>query len=191
MAPPPLGTKPYHALDDLHVLLSDKEADRSHIDPSELRAALLERIDDSLDDIEVMAHQIAMDSRIVADLFWDEAKEQFELKNPGNLGVRVRINNGSLEVAYFRNGFTRKGESKNKGGKTFYSTHIRRSGKFRYARRDFGLAESWERDLAIEHEKEHERNRKLFAELSKARRYMRSLRKKVIEMDDDLDDESV
>lgn len=160
------------------LLEPDAEAERTAIDPLELGRSLQRQVDHLLDGIDVAIHQVALDSRIVADLFWEEQAERFQAKEPGILGVRVRINKGTLEVAYFRNAFTRKGDSKR--NKAFYAKHIRKSGKYRYAARDFAGAYPWEKALAIEHEDEHAKNRKLFAELSSARRYLRGIKKSLV-----------
>lgn len=168
-----------HDLSDIeavrHLLNPEAEGERAEIDPGSLSASLRDTLDVMLAQLDTAIHQVALDSRIVADLFWEEQADRFKSKEPGVLGVRVRVNKGTLEVAYFRNAFTRKGDSKR--GKSFYAKHIRKSGKYRYTSRDFSGAYDWEKALALEHEEEHEKNRKLFAELSRARRSLRMVRK--------------
>ena len=107
---------PHAALHDLPALVSllapDNEAERESIDPQEISQALTMSVDEMLARLDVAIHQIALDSRVMADLFWEEQLDRFEQKDPGVLGVRVRVNKGTLEIAYFRNAFTRKGTSK-------------------------------------------------------------------------------
>lgn len=164
----------------IRLLEPGAESERAELDPSSLDVALLRQIDGMLSRIDLAIHHVALRSRIVADLFWEEQQEHYESKDPGTLGVRVRVNKGTLEVAYFRNAFTRKGDTKR--SKSFYANHIRKSGKYRYTSRDFSGARDWERALALEHEEEHEKNRRLFAELSQARRTLRRTRKSLLSM---------
>lgn len=166
-------------LQALLVVNDEAEAERSGIDLAEVSKALSDATDGMLDEIERSIYLIALDSRSMADLFWEEKMERFEADDPGKIGIRVRVNRGTLEVVYFRDAFVRNSNSMRKG-KTYYAKHIRRSGKHHYNARDFSGAESWERELVAAHEKDHAKNRKIFHELSKARTALREV-KKVIE----------
>lgn len=171
-----------YSLDHLHTLLAvndEAEAERSGIDLAEVSAALSDAADGMLEEIERSIYLAALDSRTMADLFWEEKMERFAAGDPGKLGIRVRVNRGTLEVVYFRDAFVRNSDSMRKG-KTYYAKHIKRSGKHHYNARDFKGAESWERELVAAHEKDHAKNRKIFYELSKARTALKEV-KKVIE----------
>ncbi|WP_075881873.1 conjugative transfer protein MobI(A/C) [Vreelandella massiliensis] len=168
-------------LDEIEVLKSllnpNAAEDREGIDPLQLSSMLSDKVDAMLEEVERSIYLLALDSRIIADLFWEEQIEHFEQNEPGKLGLRVRVHKGSLEIMYFRNAFTRNGGSKRRDGKAFYAKHIPRSGRYHYNSRDFNGAEAWEHELALTHEVDHARNRKLFNELSKARRSLKAIKK--------------
>lgn len=64
-----------YSLDHLHTLLAvndEAEAERSGIDLAEVSAALSDAADGMLEEIERSIYLAALDSRTMADLFWEE-----------------------------------------------------------------------------------------------------------------------
>lgn len=166
------------------VALLDPDAieDREELDLAVNRQVSREILLEVLDQIEKCVVRTGVDSRRLADLFWEEQNEQFTSGEPGLLGQRIRYrDSGNLEISYFRNGFTLKNNRAEKTG--FKAKHVSRSGRHAYLARDLSFARKWEREMAAEYEPRHAKNRRIYEALSRARK---SIRAAIKEIEDDL-----
>ncbi|CAM3967045.1 conjugative transfer protein MobI(A/C) [Vreelandella rituensis] len=150
----------------------DAVAARDALDEDDIRLASESSFDLVFNEIEKLVNLVGLDSRIVADIFWREVEEKIADGEQVSLGHRVRVKNGTLEIAYLRNIFQQK-----KG--SYFADHVKRSGKFRYQKRDFKFAAAWESELAFGFEDHHQINRKAFIYMSEARRNLRLARREL------------
>lgn len=158
-----------------HLLEPGSAASRADLHATHITSSSLQLLDEVLDRIELLIFQRAVDSRLIADVFWEEVESKISKGEKVSLGHRVRVRKGTLEISYHRNIYQEK--RKRAVAKKYFADHIARSAKFQYLSRDFRFAQTWEREIALFLEEKHKINRKIFRELSIARKSIRSARK--------------
>lgn len=90
---------------------------------------------------------------------------------PGHFGCRVRLRKRKLELSWYYNSFVPK---KSGEGRSVFSQHIRKEGRYRYHKPAFTRAQDWEKVVIEDIENGFELVRRLNTNLAQLRRTLKS-----------------